>query len=744
MKIKHLSKEYKTKYETVRALEEVHLNLPTKGLVFIVGVSGSGKTTLMNMLSGVDVPTTGEVIIGEKSLFKGARKELFGYRNSYVGLVFQDYNLIEDLNVYDNIKFPLELLGTSNYDIVDEVIKQVDIEDIKYSAVNEISSGQMQRVAIARALVKNSTMILADEPTGNLDSKNEKIVFDLLKEISKDRLVVVITHDDEAANIYGDRIIEIEDGNILQDTAPLEDVQEDTPTFIEPKIHLAQQIKLTKGFMRNNFVRSLSLLIVMILIPLLGSIITAYVFYDVSVAYKEFQEEYQSEFIRLSQPHGDFQLYYDPNDIAVMNFEYRDSNFIQLYDTHININPSDTESNYFYQPVIRSVIIYDDTFEVDGRLPATNTEILVTDYVLASIRYYQNRTAVNSLMIDGISYRIVGIVKTSFEDFLTKDFTNDYNRMVFQENLHTYNAIFTTENGYEFMRNNANSYYETTSFTVYSGRPIPVTKYEEIKVSKERSVPLIAGREITNTGQALVSRAFLEEGLEVSLNDFFISQRAILYSYSKARYRISIRISGVFESDEYEIILHNTDFNNNQGKILGHRILLSPDDPNYSNLVKAQYVTNDSFVYARDMWHRAEDAKIVMIEFLIVFIVILIAFTSIINSLTLTTEKKKIGIKYSFGIKKIPIVIPYILELLVYIAIGFITSTLIVRTLFFPFMKTFVYTTKLDLMAFDFFYVSWGSIIGWNLVVYGIMLTSLFVMIFAIFRKSPIEIIKDL
>ena len=225
MEVKNLSKIYKTEYEFVHALNNMNLVFPDHGLVFIVGVSGSGKSTLMNMLSGVDTPTEGEVIIDGKSLFLQNKKELFGYRNSYVGLIFQDYNLIEDMNVYDNIKLPLELLGIKDFSIIDEILKKVDIEDIKFSNVNEISSGQMQRVAIARALVKDSAVILADEPTGNLDSKNTKIVMDLLKEISKTRLVVVITHDEDAAQEYGDEIIEIEDGKILSETVNNEEIK---------------------------------------------------------------------------------------------------------------------------------------------------------------------------------------------------------------------------------------------------------------------------------------------------------------------------------------------------------------------------------------------------------------------------------------------------------------------------------------------------------------------------------------
>src|SRR5690554_506691 len=154
MRIKHLSKIYNTRYEDIVALEDISLILPSKGLVFIVGISGSGKTTLMNMLSRVDKPTKGDIDVGGKSLFTETREtknEKFGYRNSYVGLIFQDYNLIEDLNVYQNIKVSLELMGRTDYEVVDEIIKKIDIEDIKYSSVNEISAGQMQRVAIARA-----------------------------------------------------------------------------------------------------------------------------------------------------------------------------------------------------------------------------------------------------------------------------------------------------------------------------------------------------------------------------------------------------------------------------------------------------------------------------------------------------------------------------------------------------------------------------------------------------------------
>ena len=744
MKIRHLSKTYKTKYDIVHALEDVHLYLPQKGMVFIVGVSGSGKTTLMNMLSGVDNPTTGEVIIGDKSLYKGAKRDLFGYRNSYVGLIFQDYNLIEDLNVYDNIKLPLDFTNQTNYEIVDEVIKKVDIEEIKYSKVSEISSGQMQRVAIARALVKNSGMILADEPTGNLDSKNEKIVMDLLKEISHDRLVVVITHDEDAAFEYSDRIIEIEDGKILSDNLPMEEANEPTPTFVEPVISFKEQLKLTFGFIKNNFGRSLSVALVLLLVPFIGAIMAGYVFFDVAKSYGDFQDQYGSEYVSFSEPNGDYLLYYSDEQYIDKMLYYKDSNLINRFDTTIDINPSNRTVAYFYQPEIKNILIYHENFIVEGKIPTTNTEILVTDYIIASIRYYQGLEGITQLRIDGVLYQVVGVVKTGYEKFINANFLDDYTRMAFEENLAVYNAVFTTDAGYQYMRNQMTSFKEIARFTIYSGGAIPETKFEEILVSKERSIDLIRGTDIIGTGYGLVSRAFLEECMEVPLYEFDSGMRAILYCYSRSKYRISVRISGVFESDEYEIIMRNTEFNTAVAKQTYSRLLISRNDANYDEIVKTENITNQSFVYAREMWDTAKGAKIALIEFMIVLIIIIIAFSTITNQMTMATEKKKIGIKYSFGIKKIPIVIPYVIELVFYIISGFILSTFLALVAFPFFMRTFIYHSDFDLKAFDFFYISWSSIVGWDVLIYFLMIASLTGMILSVVRKSPIEIIKDL
>lgn len=744
MKIKQLSKIYKTKYESVSALENIHLTLPERGLVFIVGVSGSGKTTLMNMLSGVDVPTSGDVVIGEKSLYNTEEKQMFGYRNSYVGLVFQDYNLIEDLNVYDNIKLPFELLGNTDFSKVDEVIKKVDIEDIKYSKVTEISSGQMQRVAIARALIKDSSLILADEPTGNLDSKNEKIILDLLKEISKDRLVVVITHGAEAAVEYGDRIIEIEDGHIVSDTNPITESNEKTPVFIEPKTTFNQQVKFTKGFIRNNLARSLSIALLLLLVPIIGGILAGYVFYDVSVAFKMHQDEYNSEYVTLSQPLRGFDLYYTPEQLQDFQEKYSGSRLIELTDANFNINPYNLPEDYFYRPEINNILIYDSKFEIEGFEPVEENEIAITDYLLESLSFY-GYTNVDTLTLDGNTYKVVGIVKTNYQEFKNINFNKDeYSRLAFEENLKVYNAIFASYLSRVYMINHMNSYKETVSTTVYAGKEDPKTTYHEITIyNANKSRNLIHGKWDGSKGYGIISSALFEQ-MGLTRDDITLGKRYILYSFSKTKYNIGIRLTGIYESDEPGLIINNTDFNNYVNKHDRSRILIFKDDKNYGKILNNENVTNLSFIHAKNMWDKAKNSKIVMIEFLIVLLIIVIAFANIVNSITINSEKKKIGIKYSFGLKKLTIVIPYIFEQLFYIIISFVVSAIMVKFVFPWFMQNIIYTKILDIKAFDFFYIGWQTVIGWNFAIYAIMLVSLTVMIYRICRKSPIEIIKDL
>lgn len=213
-----LKKYYGSEPNITRALDGVSLIIAAGEFVAIVGTSGSGKSTLLNMIGGLDVPTSGKVIVDGKDLSSMNDEQLTIFRRRKIGFVFQNYNLVPVLNVYENIVLPVELDGDSvDKKFMQDVVRMLALEDKLNSMPNNLSGGQQQRVAIARALVSKPAIILADEPTGNLDSRTSNDVLGLLKVTSQKfhQTLVMITHNNELAQL-ADRIVRIEDGKIAQ------------------------------------------------------------------------------------------------------------------------------------------------------------------------------------------------------------------------------------------------------------------------------------------------------------------------------------------------------------------------------------------------------------------------------------------------------------------------------------------------------------------------------------------------
>ena len=234
--VNNLKKTYKTKGGvTVHALDDVSIAFPENGMVFLLGKSGSGKSTLLNMIGGLDRVDSGEIIVKGKNskTFSGADYD--SYRNTYIGFIFQEYNILNEFNVEQNISLALQLQGKPNdKKAVEAILEQVDLKGLGKRKPNTLSGGQKQRVAIARALIKNPEIIMADEPTGALDSNTGKQVFETLKRLSKDKLVIVVSHDRDFAEIYGDRIIELSDGKIISDTTK----EYIAPTVANENVHI--------------------------------------------------------------------------------------------------------------------------------------------------------------------------------------------------------------------------------------------------------------------------------------------------------------------------------------------------------------------------------------------------------------------------------------------------------------------------------------------------------------------------
>ena len=217
IKVLNLSKNYISKnHNDHLALDDVSFTLPSRGMVFILGKSGSGKSTLLNILGGLDNPTGGKIIVDGNDFDDFKDKDFDNYRNTYLGFIFQDFHLIENMNVKQNILLSLDLQGKKNKGNLKEVLKQVELEGFEKRYPSELSGGQQQRVAIARAIIKKPRLILADEPTGNLDPATSEQIVNHLHEISSNGTAVIMaTHNLALVDQFPGRVLRCEDKKLV-------------------------------------------------------------------------------------------------------------------------------------------------------------------------------------------------------------------------------------------------------------------------------------------------------------------------------------------------------------------------------------------------------------------------------------------------------------------------------------------------------------------------------------------------
>jgi len=228
--LKNIVKDYVTGDTTVRALNDVSINFRENEFVSILGPSGCGKTTLLNIIGGLDKYTSGDLVINGKSTESFTDENWDTYRNHSIGFVFQSYNLIPHQSVLANVELALTLSGVSKKERRERAIaalEKVGLKEQIHKKPNQMSGGQMQRVAIARALINNPDILLADEPTGALDSETSVQVMELLREIAKDKLIIMVTHNPDLATEYSSRIIRCMDGKVIDDSNPFEPQKED-------------------------------------------------------------------------------------------------------------------------------------------------------------------------------------------------------------------------------------------------------------------------------------------------------------------------------------------------------------------------------------------------------------------------------------------------------------------------------------------------------------------------------------
>jgi ABC-type lipoprotein export system ATPase subunit len=399
--LKNVSKTYYSKKGTpCKALQNINLTLPDQGLIVLLGKSGSGKSTLLHVLGGLDTFDSGSIWIDNKSFTQFTEKELDSYRNTYVGFIFQDFHLLSEYNVYENIKLAKELQDQKmKQEELDATLKKLNLEDLGYRHIEELSGGQKQRVAIARALIKDPKLLLADEPTGNLDHASSEQIFQILKQISTEKLVIIVTHDQEAADRYADHIIEIHDGQTTE--KKLIKIPNTNQELIlkNAKLPFLYQLKMVKkDILSKSFKSLMSILLTTFALIFVGISLSILKFDENKLIIKVMLEN-QVPFYRLEKiektNYDTTPLELTENDLQELSnlaqntvnpsfqilnngepldFHWNEDADSSLYDTYIDRN---------FQKITEFIEMKDDNIlkNIIGSLPQNDHEIVIHKYL---------------------------------------------------------------------------------------------------------------------------------------------------------------------------------------------------------------------------------------------------------------------------------------------------------------------------------------------------------------------------
>lgn len=406
IRIENITKQYQSKHNTVTAIHDLSLSIGERGLVFLVGRSGCGKTTLLNLIGGMDEVTSGEITVAGRSLNRFRPKDYDAYRNTFVGFVFQDFNLIEELTVAENIGFALELQGKKpSAAAIEEVLTQVEMEGLGGRYPKELSGGQKQRIAIARALIKKPRLLLADEPTGALDETTGRQILDLLKKLSRDTLVLIVSHDREFAAEYGDRIIELADGKLISDTGTTPSGEPSPVQPVKSRLSFATCLKLAWRYLKSRKLRVAVVALLSVAALLMVGVTDLISAYDKQTAIISSLYENQTPYVTLTKEKNLSGMWYGNGflmtdaDIAALAEQlgqpikgvyipsFTDLSLEKNYgSTHVM-----NEHYGEYVPALSGLVEFtpDDMNDfgftmIAGELPSGEYELAVSDYVYAS------------------------------------------------------------------------------------------------------------------------------------------------------------------------------------------------------------------------------------------------------------------------------------------------------------------------------------------------------------------------
>lgn len=661
--IKNIYKSYGLKDSKYSVLKDINLSFRPNEFVAILGPSGSGKTTLLNILGGLDQYDSGDLIINGKSTKKFKDKDWDSYRNKSVGFIFQSYNLISHISILSNVEMCLTLRNTSKSVArkkAIEALERVGLKDHIHKKPNQLSGGQMQRVAIARALVNNPDIILADEPTGALDSKTSTQIMELIKDISKDKLVIMVTHNENLADIYASRIIKLSDGVIISDSNPYE-TKEESDLYTLPKTKMSlltalglslNNIKTKKGrTLLTSFAASIGIIGISLVLALSNGF---------QIQIDDFEKNTLTQMpiyitpeatdlkreMALELGNGEDEY---PSDNIIKKYQYTVANAHKNKITSDYINYINSINNDYLNGIgygynaNMNVIIKNDTIDyfnnnyIETSFSTNGTsDIIKENYDLLSGRYPQNSNEA-LLIVDTYNrlypylYKDLGLKENStFEDVIGKELQVVSNNNFYEE----VDGLFITKQNYDELWNNDDN--------------IKINITGIIRAKKDASVTLYSGSTL------LINAKIEEESIDKNLNSNIVKAQ---------------------KEKDYNV-LNGDDFDEDDTKELAISMLGGSKDPQTIAIYPKDFISKDKIIEYLDKYNenKSDEDKIiytdyastvtdlsggimngitlVLVGFSSVSLIVSSIMISIITYISVLERTKEIGILRSLGARK--------------------------------------------------------------------------------------------
>lgn len=661
--IKNIYKSYGLKDSKYSVLKDINLSFRPNEFVAILGPSGSGKTTLLNILGGLDQYDSGDLIINGKSTKKFKDKDWDSYRNKSVGFIFQSYNLISHISILSNVEMCLTLRNTSKSVArkkAIEALERVGLKDHIHKKPNQLSGGQMQRVAIARALVNNPDIILADEPTGALDSKTSTQIMELIKDISKDKLVIMVTHNENLADIYASRIIKLSDGVIISDSNPYE-TKEESDLYTLPKIKMSlltalglslNNIKTKKGrTLLTSFAASIGIIGISLVLALSNGF---------QIQIDDFEKNTLTQMpiyitpeatdlkreMALELGNGEDEY---PSDNIIKKYQYTVANVHKNKITSDYINYINSINNDYLNGIgygynaNMNVIIKNDTIDyfnnnyIETSFSTNGTsDIIKENYDLLSGRYPKNSNEA-LLIVDTYNrlypylYKDLGLKENStFEDVIGKELQVVSNNNFYEEA----DGLFITKQNYDELWNNDDN--------------IKINITGIIRAKKDANVTLYSGSTL------LINAKIEEESIDKNLNSNIVKAQ---------------------KEKDYNV-LNGDDFDEDDTKELAISMLGGSKDPQTIAIYPKDFISKDKIIEYLDKYNenKSDEDKIiytdyastvtdlsggimngitlVLVGFSSVSLIVSSIMISIITYISVLERTKEIGILRSLGARK--------------------------------------------------------------------------------------------